>query len=508
MDAPRVRIAVGQISSESDYFVTLPCELDLFRATGFLYERNDLVKLAGTGGEIAGVLAMLQEMGDVDVVPLLAARCNSSGPLSETCYGYLREHLLTALREARPVEGVILSHHGSMAAVNEDDTEGDIAAAVRDIVGPAVPIVMTLDCHANVTRRMVEATNAILGYEQYPHYDVYTTGWRAAALLRKAIRGEVKPVMAHAKLPMLVTGFNGSTVGDGPFARLMRQAKTLEEEPDILSASMFCVGSYLDMPDMGCSSVVISDGSTERAVKEVRKLASAFWENRRAFDVDTVSVADAVERGRAITGGPVLLLDTADTTGGGAAGDSIDLVKGLMAVGVDEPCLAMVVDPDAVQTCLRAGVGRDVSVELGHKVDPIWGTPTTITGRVLRATDGRFQYTGGILGGTWASMGPSVVVGVGVIQILIMTYPTYDWADEQYHSVGMNPARAKFVGVKNMMNFRYGYRDVMKGFFVLNLPGPTPPDMRSLPFKRATRPLFPLDEDFTDLKIQISTSRY
>jgi microcystin degradation protein MlrC len=286
----------------------------------------------------------------------------------------------------------------------------------------------------------------------------------------------------------------------------MRQAKEREHDPAILSTSMFFVGSYIDVPDMGCSSVVVSDGNAERAIGEARALAELFWSRRYDFDVETVSVAEAVRRGRLIEGGPVLLLDTADTTGGGAAGDSIHLVRRLLDAGVTETCLAMVVDPDAVQTCLLSGVGQEVTLDLGHQVDPTWGEPLRIAGRVVRAVDGRFQYTGGILGGSWASMGPSVVLDVGPIQILIMTYPTYDWADEQYRAAGMRPDRGKFVGVKNMMNFRYGYRDVMKGFFMLDLPGPTSQDLRTLPFRRVQRPIFPLDEHIETPDVQLASS--
>jgi len=502
----KLRIAVGQVSSESNHFVSSPCELDLFRNTGYLLEGDSLFKLRGAGTEVSGMLATFEEAGDVEVVPLLAARANSSGPLSEDCYGYLKECLLDYLKQAGQVDGIILSHHGSMAAVKEDDPEGDLGMAVRQVVGPKVPIVMTLDLHANVTQRMVKATNAILGYEHYPHDDVYATGVRGAHLFLKAARGEARPVIGHAKLPMLLTAFNASTAWDTPYAQLMQEAKALEEEPGILSTSMFFVGSYLDVPDMGCSALVVTDGNAELAFKHARKLAEKFWARRREFQIETLDVAEAVKRGRQVAGGPVLLLDTADTTGGGSSGDGIGLVKGLLDVGVTEPCLAMVVDPEAAQICIKAGVGSEVSVLLGHKLDPTWGQPIKVTGSVKRVSDGRFQYTGGILGGTWATMGPSVVLEVGSIQILIATYPTYDWSDEQYRSIGMEPEKARFVGVKNMMNFRFGYRNVMKGFFVLGLPGPTPPDMRMLSFKRARHPLFPLDEDFDNPEIQISTS--
>ena len=181
-------------------------------------------------------------------------------------------------------------------------------------------------------------------------------------------------------------------------------------------------------------------------------------------------------------------------------------MKGLLEAGVTEPCLAMVVDPEAAQACIRAGAGSELSLMLGHKIDPNWGTPIAVTGRVTRISEGRFHYTGGILGGTWASMGPSATFEMGGIRALISTYPTYDWADEQYRSIGLAPEAAKFVGVKNMMNFRIAYREVMKGFFLLNLPGPTPPDMRMLPFKRISHPMFPLDENFDQAATQVSVS--
>jgi microcystin degradation protein MlrC len=134
-----------------------------------------------------------------------------------------------------------------------------------------------------------------------------------------------------------------------------------------------------------------------------------------------------------------------------------------------------------------------VTLDLGHHVDPRWGSPLGVSGVVERLTDGAFTYRGGIFGGTSASMGSSAVLRVGAIQILITTWPTYDWAREQYESVGLDCAAARFVGVKNMMNFRSGYRDIARAFFVLDLPGPTPADMRLLTFKQIERPMFPLD---------------
>jgi microcystin degradation protein MlrC len=506
MGSGRVRIAVGGISLESNDFVPFTAELEDFTTAGFLAGDDAIFALADTDTELAGALEHLAREANVDVVPLLAARGVSSGRLSEATYTRLRGGLLSALAKSLPVDGVYVFHHGSMAAVGEDDPEGDVTSAVRELVGPRIPVVISCDLHANVTQRMIAAVDAVLGYEHYPHDDTRRTGTRAADLLLRIVRSGVFPVMAHAKLPLILTAFNSTTLTDTPFSQLMAAAKRLEQAPGVLSASVFLVGSYIDVPDIGCSVVVVADGDEQRASDEAHRLALEFWGRRFEFEVETVSVAAAVARGREIDG-PVLLLDTADTTGGGAAGDGIGLVRGLLEAGVTEPSLAMVVDPQAAAACDRAGVGAEVELAVGHSRDPRWGEPLLVRGRVERLADGTFTYGGGILGGVTVTMGLSAVVAIGPIRLLIMSIPTYDWGDDQYRAAGLDPASAKFVGVKNMMNFRFGYADVMKGFFVLDLPGPTPPDMRQLPFERIRRPIFPLDRELDDPDITLTTSR-
>src|SRR6266516_401202 len=302
-----LRIAVGGISLESNDFVPFTAELREFTEAGFLAEGDAIFSLAGSDVEIAGALERLGREPDVEVVPLLAARGVSSGRLSPAAYARLRGGLLAALRAALPVDGVYLFHHGSMEAVGEDDPEGDVTAAVRERLGPSVPVVITCDLHANVTRRMVESTDAILGYEHYPHDDTFRTGSRGADLLLRIVRGEVAPAMAHAKLPLILTAFNSTTLTDTPFSHVMQAAKRLENDAEVLSASVFLVGSYIDAPDMGCSALVVTNGDRGRAVDEARRLALEFWRRRYEFEVETVSVAEAVRRGSEIDGGPVLL---------------------------------------------------------------------------------------------------------------------------------------------------------------------------------------------------------
>ena len=489
-----LRIAVAQISSESNHFVTGLAGLDFFRTTGYLLEGPEVLGLSRSDTEVGGFLSILQSDEKVEVVPLVAARANSGNPLSAECYRSLKRRLLEGLCRNLPVRGVLVSCHGSMGVEDLDDPEGDLAGALRDSVGPRVPLALTLDLHGNLTRSMAQAADFLVGYHTYPHRDAFQTGQRTARLLLRAARGQSRPAMALARLPLILTSFNASTEGDTAFARLRRQADRMEQtRPEVLSASVFNVGAYIDVPEMGCSSLVVTEGDEALAGELARRLALQHWGERGAYRVETLSVAHAVERGRRIQGGPILLLDTADTTGGGAAGDSIALVRSLIELRAKEPCLAMVVDPQAVGDCWHREPGSRFSLEVGHRLDPQWGKPLAVEAVLRRKSEGRFRYRGGILGGTEVSMGRSVVLQTGSLRLLVVSRPTYEWADEQYRSMGLDPRQAKFVCVKNMMNFRVGYGGIMKDFFVVAVPGPTPADMGMLPFRRIRRPVYPLD---------------
>ena len=496
-----VRIAVGQLSQESNSFVAVRTELDHFR-NSYLHEGKDVWQLAVSDTEVAGMLAACAAEG-AEVVPLLATRSISGGPLSDACYSALKEGLIGRLRTAGPVDGVLLSMHGSMLAVGEDDPEGDLLAAVRDVVGNEIPVVATLDLHANVTPRMVRHATALVSYAHYPHDDVRTTGERGAALLFKTLRGQARPTMALAKVPMLVSGCEGQTFGDAPMAHLTGRARALEAEPGILSVSCFHVHPYLDVEGLGCGAVVVTDDDADSAAATARSLAADFWTRRRAFVPEVLSVAEAVGRGRAIAGGPVLLVDTADCAGGGAAGDSVALLRELLALGRPEPTYLMVVAPAAAAACARDGIGAVVTLDLGYHLDPAWGQPLTVTGRVSLLTDGRFRYDGGAYGGTIASMGLSALLEIGAIRVLVMSRPTYDWADEQFRAVGLDPRQAKFVGVKNPMNYRFAYRGLAKAAFVVDTPGPTPAHVLRLPFRRVRRPMFPFDEEIPGPRVEV-----
>lgn len=489
------RVAVGSLFIECNHLGGTPADLDCFRRTELDEGEAVLKKPAGTVG---GMLHTLRE-ARCEIAPLVVASACPSGPVTADCYQTLKDRLLELLSDALPVEGVLLALHGAAAAENAGDLEGDLLQAVRDAIGDETPIVATLDLHAHVTADMVKAADVLVAWETYPHRDAYETGVRGAQALVDILSGRLIPAMALAKVPVLVGGVRGHTEGAGPFADVMRLAKSFEQRPDVYCTSAFLVHPYLDLPDMGGGGLVVTHDNPALATELATEIAELYWQGRFDLEPPTYAPAEAIRLGLELDGGPVLLIETADCCGGGAAGDSVATLKALLAGVASARCLAEVVDPEAAAACHRAGVGQQVTIPLGHRLDPKWGEPVVVTGNVRRLSDGCFTYRGGIWDGQIGRMGPTACLEVGAIQILIATHGTYEWLGEQYELLGMDARTAKFVVVKNPMNYGMAYRAISSGEFLLDTPGPTPASVRNVQHRHVARPWFPADAEIPGL---------
>lgn len=492
----KYRIAIGSIIIECNHLGSTHTDIDDFHRCELWYD-SDILQLKNS--VVGGVLSVLRTR-DAEVLPLVVASSCPGGPLTSACYRELKAGLLDRLREALPIDGVMLPLHGAAAAEDVGDLEGDLLTAVRALVGPGIPIVVTLDLHADVTEPMVRCADAILGWETYPHRDTFETGVRGAKLLFDILDGKCRPAMAMAKVPLMVSAVHGGTEGSGPFADVMRFAKSQEGRSGVISTSVFLVHPYLDLPGMGGGGLVITDGDLQKAESLAREIALMYWSQRKNLEPSLFSPSEAIARGLEIEGGPILLVETADCCGGGAAGDSVVTLKALFESNIGQPSLVPVVDPEAATICHRLGPGREAALELGHKIDSKWGKPVAVRGIVATVSDGRFVYGNG---GVWANqegnMGPAAVLRVGDTRILVTSRPTYDWMDEQFRCVGLDVGGAKFVVVKNPMNYQMAYAGIAKAAFILDTRGPTPPTIRHYRYKSLQRPYFPADQDIPDL---------
>ena len=497
------RVAIGSLLTECNQFGGSPIDMEWFERYELRW--GDDV-LAIDAGVVGGALRVLTE-ADAEVAPLLSASTCPGGCITAACYGRLRDELLDRLRAALPVDGVLLLLHGAALAEGVDDPEGDLIGAMRQLVGREVPVVATLDLHAHVTRAMVENAHGLVAWETYPHRDALTTGERGARLLLDTVAGRCRPAMALAKVPVIVGGLHGSTDGDGAFARIMRSAKAHEGNDGVLSASVFLVHPFLDQPDLGGGGLFITDGDSARARALAEETAWAYWRARHELEAAAVSPAEAIRSGLAVDGGPVVLVETADCAGGGASGDSVATLRALLEMAEEAPAaLVPVVDPAVAAASHQAGVGSPLEVHLGHTLDPKWGAPLAVEARVLSLHDGRFHYAGGIWDEVVGEMGPTAVLAIGAVRVLVASHATYDWADEQWQAVGIDPRQTKFVVAKNPMNFHNVYDAVAKAVFILDTPGPTPATIRQHPLQRMPRPYFPADDDIVGLEPTVWTN--
>ena len=268
------KVAVGQFMQESHSFTPIACSWEQFRA-GHIHRGEDiLTRLTGNKVEVAGAIDLATRQ-ETSIVPLLACNAVSSGTIRSDVFADLLGELLERLESQLPVDGVFLALHGAMVAEDEEDATGAVIAQARALVGEDIPIVASLDLHANVTNKMIAASDGLIGYQTCPHVDLFETGAASMQLLLDIIHGKVKPTMAHCQLPMIAPADKSVTL-DGPFRELMQYALEFESHPDVLSVSVFYVQPWLDLRDVGCSVVVITN-SDQQLAAEIRCAASSGW---------------------------------------------------------------------------------------------------------------------------------------------------------------------------------------------------------------------------------------
>jgi microcystin degradation protein MlrC len=490
-----MRIALGAFSHEANTFCPLPTGWDQFSARSLQRGEEVLTGLTGTFTEISGACGVLQAQPEVTVVPLLAARALSGAPVAGEVYQAILDELLTRLREALPVQGVLLVLHGAMMAEGEPDATGAILQRVREVVGPQVPIMGTLDLHANVTARMVRWANALVGYHTAPHIDMFQAGQTAARLLLGTLRGEIRPKMALVRLPLLVPAENARHT-DGPLSEVIGMALEMERRGDLLHGGVYAVQPWMDAPDVGCATVAITNGDAVLAERCARELATAFWARRGAFVPELTPPDVVLRRALARESGLTVVSDSADAPSSGATGDSTVLLDAaLRASPLARVALLNVVDAPAVAAAIAAGVGANVTLPVGGRIAPRFFRPVTFRGRVKIISDGEFFHKGPGMRGVRQQMGRAVVLVQGGIHLVVMEHSVTQWDPQLYRSLGLEPSDAALVQVKSPAAFRAAYGPLAAETLIMEAPGAASPHLLSLPWQHLGRPLYPLDPD-------------
>ena len=515
------RIVTGALLQESNSFAPVPTDLAYFETGIFRTGTESLRHAVGTGSELGGFIDEAAAWG-VSLIPTVHACAATGGPILPTdrdvLFSSYFARLESALRDG-PVDGVLLSLHGSWVATDDEDLDGRLLEETRRLAGPSAVVVCTLDLHANITSRMVSNADALVGYASYPHLDMRETGVRGARLLFAALSGGPRPRTLFRKLPLVVPPENSQTTG-GPVATAKAAEAEVGTLPGVLSTSLFTVQPWLDVSDLGCSCVVVVDRAASAneiagATQGMIRVLQTLWDVRDSVRVSLVdpgvAVREAIGGGsqsvianpRNDTGiGPILLVDSADSPSAGACGDSSTLLRAIIDAYPDRDTkvLLTLVDPQAA----RIGHSRNgsrVSVELGGALDRNRSAPVRFGGVARHVGSTTVRFGAGVGDGLTAELGDVTVIdgddgpdSAPGLSVMVMSRPVACYDPEIYRVAGLSPETASVVVVKSANNFRWTYGSFARGWIYVDTPGAATPNLKSLPFARIPRPLAPWDE--------------
>lgn len=479
-----MRVAVGGIWHETNTFAAGRTGEDAFRAYQFARGPELIDAYRETRNELGGFIEGAARHG-LTLVPLLFAGAVPSGVVTREAYASLRDAFLDDLRGAMPVDGVLLALHGAMVAEGVDDVEADFLAAVRRAVGSDCPVVATLDFHANTSAAMIAGADLLVGYDTYPHVDVFDRAAEAAGLMVRLWEG--RPAKAFRKLPLL-TAPQAQSTDDPPMRDVLERVRELERTRRLWSLTVACGFPYSDVGRLGVS--VWGYGPDAKAC--VAEVEGAIWSRRAEFVVRNVAAGEAVRQAVGAPEGPVILVDVADNVGGGSPGDGTVLLGELLAARA-RGAVVMITDPEAVAAAVRAGEGRAVEALVGGKQDRRHGEPVRVKGMVRRLSDGSFVHRGSYMTGQRSEMGRTAVVESEGVTVVLMERRTMPFDAEQLRSLGIDPAAQRIIVVKSAIAWKAAYGAVAKRAITVATPGVCSADLASIPYTRRPRPLHPLD---------------
>lgn len=481
------RILIAECMQEVSSFNPLPSTLADFA----ILHGDALFARRGTNSYLGGAFSVFDAEPGIELVPVTSATAPSAGILEAASWARLRAELLGRIEAAaRGIDAVYLSLHGAMAAEGELDPEGDLLDAVRAVVGPRVPIVVSLDLHGILTRRMLAAIDGFTVLKTYPHVDFADTGARAARLLLKILREGLRPTFLRARIPALVRG-DELVTKTGCYGDRLLEIGRLERKGRILAGGLFIGNPFTDVPELGCQVVFCHTGDPTPLENEAVRIARAFWRDRARMQAKLWPLADAVELALALDG-PVALTDAADATSSGATGDSNAILKALLEAGCRRRVLVPIVDAPAAAACHAAGCGATVTVRLGGSRDPGRFRPIEVTGTVLSLSLGEARLETMKVP---IDAGPTAVLRVGTITIVILSKPAFLFDRAVFRANGLEPADFDIVVVKSPHCEPHMFDAWVVKNLNVDAPGSTSADLASLGHRICPRPIYPLDPD-------------
>jgi microcystin degradation protein MlrC len=487
-----MRVVTGCISHETSTFTPVRTTWEsFFERFGDVRGAAIVEKFRGTNTPTGGFIEGAEAHG-FELIPTIFAEAHPSGPAPRAVFDRVLNELLDGIAAAGRVDGVLLELHGAMVAEGIDDGEGHILAAVRNLVGPTIPIAGQLDIHSNVSHRMVEAADVLIGRETYPEVDMAARGRECADVLVRIVREGLRPTMALHQIPM-IWGMNQVTAHP-PMREAIAALHRLEARPGVVCGSIATGFPLADIPDMGSSVYVVTDNDRALAQQLADDLGVWLFARRADWQLHMPSTAEALAEAQRQGRFPVVFADRHDNTGGGSPGDSTGMLRTFVEAGLEDACLLYMVDPAAVELCRQAGVGATVDLEVGGKSSPLQGKPVPMHAEIMALSGGRFRYSGPMYAGLEGAMGPSAYIRQGGLHVILTNGREQPYDTAFANSLGLDPRQMRYIGVKSAAHFRAGFESWAGAIYVVSEPSVHSADTGTLHYQRLGRKLYPFDQ--------------
>lgn len=471
-----MRIGILGCYHETNTFAPGTTGLDAFRKEWFVGRDEFTHAFAGTKTSMGGVLDAAIE-GNFEAVPLFYTQTMPSSLVEDAAAEEILRFMIESLRaEADKLDGLLLIMHGAMASESLQDVEGEALQRVREVYQG--PIALTLDLHANISDRMIALADIVVGYDTYPHVDLYERAVEASLLLVRLIKGEIRPVRYLAKTNILIapTQMNTQTA---PMNMLMEKAFAMERDPDILNVTVAGGFAFADVHCAGFTIVVTADGDEDKARSYGNELAQWVREHRIEFVSQLKDLTSAYTEMLRKQQFPAVIIESSDNVGGGSPADATHVLRFLLE-NKARRFLSVICDAEAVRMACAQGVGGTFSGLVGGKrdrrygCDPLHGDPVEITGRVRLLSDGRYRHKGPYQQGMKAYMGESAVIELAHDEqsvVLLTSERVAPWDVNHVRSAGIDPADFDFIVVKASVAWRTAFGDIAKQAIEVDTPG-------------------------------------
>jgi len=486
-------ILSAEISHETNTFNIRPTDLQAFRDRYLLDGPSAVGAKGHTNTELAGLLDV-GRAHDWDVTHVISAAAGPGGRVTRAAFKTLLAPLLEAAAQGG-WDGVFLILHGAMVIEAHDDGEGEILRRLRAVIGPDLPVAVTLDPHANVTSAMCDLAQILVSFTTYPHVDIRATGRRTAELLHRTMAGDIRPRTIRAHRPMLEEA-NGGRTDVGPMIDRQAMARAFEARRDVFAISINGGFPCADIAEVGPTVLVTGESHAGPLTGMADELADDIWARRHDTLNNYLSTSEAADiaRGWRPGGGPLVIADYADNPGSGAYGDAPALLRSLLDADVENACFGPLIDAATARGLQETPLGSQVTCTIGGRTAPEFGGgPLKVSGTLMWRGEGRVVGDGPILGGQERSFGATAVLHVSGIDILIVSIPHQMLDLQQFRAFDIDPATKSVVALKSMQHFRAAFAPIAGRVIICDSGALCTTKYDRLPYKNVPRPIFPLD---------------